>query len=162
MKTNFKQSNIWSRFTRAFSLVEVMVGMAVMGLAFVALYGGISSGFQLMRTTREDLRATQVMVEKMETIRLCSWEQVVSGTNIPTAFTEFYYPLASTNSSSSTNSSGIVYYGSVAITNADLNSNYSTQMRTIVIQVRWTNYNIPRLREMRTYVARDGMQNYIF
>ena len=54
----------------AFSLVEVMIGMAIVGVTFVSLYGGMTYGFSSVRMSLENLRATQILVEKMETIRL--------------------------------------------------------------------------------------------
>ena len=41
------------------TLVEVMVAMAVLGFMMVALYAGFSSGFAVVRVSRENLRATQ-------------------------------------------------------------------------------------------------------
>jgi hypothetical protein len=93
----------------------------------------------------------------MESIRLASWEQVTSGTNFPPTFVDLYYPLA-TNASDS----GLTYYGQLIITNADTGANYDADMRLVIVTVTWTNFNVPRTREMRTYVARNGMQNYIF
>ena len=52
----------------AFSLIEVMVGLAIVGVTFLALYGGMTYGFSSVRMSLENLRATQILVEKMETI----------------------------------------------------------------------------------------------
>ena len=75
-----------------FSLVEAMVGIGLVGIVFVSLYAGISSGITIIQSARENLRATQIIVERMETVRLCSWEQITSGTNLPISFIEYYYP----------------------------------------------------------------------
>jgi hypothetical protein len=132
-----------------------MVGIAVLSICFVSLYAGISSGVQVIQLSRENLRATQIMVEKMETIRLNSWEQVISGTNLPPNFTENFYPPGIT-------SKGITYYGTLDIRNVPFFTSYAADMRQVIVTVRWTNFNVPRSREMRTYVARNGMQNYVF
>src|SRR5438309_2049072 len=60
------------------TLVEVMVAMAVLGFMMVALYAGFSSGFAVVRVSRENLRATQIMAEGMEVARLYNWDQVVN------------------------------------------------------------------------------------
>ena len=141
----------------AFTLVEIMVGMAVMGIAFMSLYAGLSSGVQVIRVARENLRATQILVEKTETIRLCTWDQVTNGVTLPATFVATYYPTGAVQ--------GITYYGKTIVTNvdwADPQPNYSGDIRLIILQVNWTNFDIPRTREMRTYVTRNGMQNYIF
>ena len=56
----------------AFTLAEVVIAVGVLGVSIISLYAGISSGFALTRSSRENLRATQIMVEQMEAIRLYS------------------------------------------------------------------------------------------
>lgn len=156
MKTRDTKCHVWrSKRRRAFTLVEVMVGMAIIGICFVSLYAGISSGVQVIQLARENLRATQIMVEKTETIRLNSWEQIISGTNLPTTFVENFYPQG-------VSSRGIDYHGTLVITNFPFSANYGQDVRMVLVTIRWTNFNIPREREMRTLVARNGMQNYVF
>ena len=57
----------------AFSMIEILVAMVVLGIMFVSLYSGFSSGFAVVQLARENLRATQILQEKMETIRLYTW-----------------------------------------------------------------------------------------
>ena len=45
------------RLAGAFSLVEVVVCTAIVSIALVSLYGGISSGFAVINVARENLRA---------------------------------------------------------------------------------------------------------
>lgn len=141
---------------KAFSLIEAMVGMAIIGIVFVSLYAGISTGVAIIQLARENLRATQIIVERMETIRLCSWEQITSGTNLPASFIEYYYPKGIVNKQ------GITYYGTLTITNANTGTSYNDNLRLIIINLYWTNGTVPRMRQMQTLVAKDGMQNYIF
>lgn len=141
---------------RGFSLIEAMVGMGIVGIVFISLYAGISTGVAIIQLARENLRATQIIVEKMETIRLCSWEQITSGTNLPPTFTEFYYPKGLVNKQ------GITYYGTLTITNANTGASYDNDLRLVIITLYWTNGNVPRMRQMQTLVAKDGIQNYIF
>lgn len=141
---------------KAFSLVETLIGMGIVGIVFVSLYAGISFGFGVIQLMRENLRATQIIVERMETIRLCSWEQITSGTNLPTTFVEYYFPRGLVSER------GITYYGTLTITNANTGTSYNDELRLITISLTWTNGNIPRTRTMQTFVAKNGMQNYIF
>lgn len=140
---------------RAFTLVEVMVSMAIASIAFVSLYAGIAAGVQVIQLSRENLRATQVMVEKMETMRIKSWHEVTNGVDVPQCFQDNFYPPGLT-------CKGITYYGTIAITTPRINTNYEQDLRQVTVVVRWTNFSVPRSREMTTYVAREGMQNYIF
>src|SRR6266566_7554062 len=60
----------------SFTLAEVMVAVLVVSIAVVSLYTGVSSGFALVTLAREDLRATQILLQRMETVRLYTWSQI--------------------------------------------------------------------------------------
>ena len=66
-------------------MVEVLVAVSLVGIMFVSLYSGISSGFAVVQLARENLRATQILQEKMETIH-CTQVKI---THI--SFTEFIF-----------------------------------------------------------------------
>jgi prepilin-type N-terminal cleavage/methylation domain-containing protein len=142
-----------------YTLIEVMVGVCVLGIAVTSLYGGFVNGFGMMETTRENLRASQIMEERMETIRLYTWNQVTNTGFISTSFTNSYYPDGIT-----TGTSGITYTGSITVVKlaTNLPSTYRDNMRQVNVQVGWMSRNVPRERSMQTFVARYGIQNYIY
>jgi prepilin-type N-terminal cleavage/methylation domain-containing protein len=141
----------------AFTLIEVMIGVAILGIMFVSLYGGMSSGFAVTQLARENLRATQIMLERMEGIRLYNWEQVVYSNLVPRSFTAYYYPLATNGESM-----GLPYYGTVSIANAISGTSYADKMRVITVQLFWTNASVVRSRSMSTFISRAGIQNYVY
>jgi len=143
----------------AFTLAEVMVGIMVISLMGLSLYAGMTMGFQVTQLSRENLRATQIMLDRVEGIRLFNWNQLVYSNWIPSTFTEYYYPLTNL-----TESQGITYKGTMQVNNVTLSpaASYSANMRAIVVTVTWTNAGTRRTRTMTTYSARDGMQNYIY
>jgi type II secretory pathway pseudopilin PulG len=145
--------------TQAFTTAEIVVALAIMVVMFVSLYAGMSSGFAVTKVARENLRATQIMLERMEGIRLFSYLQLTNTDLNPLTFTNYYYPLAGPGESK-----GIPYYGTITITNTTLSppATYSANMRTVTIGVQWESGGITRRRSMTTYSARDGVQNYIF
>ncbi|WCJ59161.1 prepilin-type N-terminal cleavage/methylation domain-containing protein [Fontisphaera persica] len=143
------------RCGQAYTLVEIMVATAIIGISFVSFYAGITAGVQVIQLARENLRATQILVERMETLRIKTWEQVTNGVDVPTTFTEDFYPKRASNR-------GITYYGSLSVSNVDLRTNYDDELRLVTISLTWTNGGVPRVRTMRSYVARNGMQNYVF
>lgn len=158
-----------ARGFRAFSIIEALVAACIVGVLFVSLYAGITAGFGALNSARENLRATQVMIDKMETLRLYSWTQVStfgsSTSYIPSTFTEYFFP-TTTNYSSSTVvtgavGSGFVYYGTVEITNSGFSQNYSNSVKVVNITLRWTN-GVARSQSMSTYTAQYGIQNYIY
>jgi uncharacterized protein (TIGR02598 family) len=140
---------------RAFTLVELIVAMAIIGVVVVSLYAGITSGFASVRLARENLRATQILVEKMEAIRLYDWDQVTNNF-IPTTFTVNYDP-ATTNVSS-----GIVYSGKVTLSKVVLGTSYDNDLRQVTVQVNWKTGGLARQRSINTYICRTGLQNYLY
>ena len=138
----------------AFTLVELLVAMAIIGAVVGALYSSLTSAFASIRLARENLRATQILLEKMETIRLYDWDQVISSAFIPRAFLVPYDPAGSTNS-------GVVYSGKVSISAVPLSASYTNDLRLVTIQLNWTN-GLPRQRQLSSYVCRTGLQNYLY
>ena len=153
------------RARSAFALAEVLVSVAIMGIAFVSLYAGMSSAFAVTKLSRENLRATQIMLERLEGIRLYNWNQLCDSNMIPATFTTYYYP-----SITNGQSRGITYQGTISGwgTAANLNPSvtYGDRMRAITVAVYWTNgtgaNRIVHSRNMTTYSARDGVQNYVY
>lgn len=141
------------------TLIEAVVALAIFGISFVSLYGGMSMGFAVIGDARENLRATQVMVEKMETIRLYSWDQLNTPGFIPTTFTESYYPDGNNDQN---NGSTLAYSGTLSIGNGPGGVAYSGEMRRVTVTVSWTSRGRTHNRSMSTYVSHHGLQNYIY
>ena len=139
-------------------MIELMVAVAVLGIMFVSLYTGFSAGFGIIQLARENLRATQILQEKMETIRLYTWEQVNTPGFIPTDFIDSFYVDAENNA----NHQGINYTGRVAIAAAPVSESYSNDLRLVTIEVDWESAGVVRTRQMNTFVTRHGLQKYIY
>jgi Tfp pilus assembly protein PilV len=143
--------------TDAFTLMEVVVAAMVLMTISVAFYLGLSSCFSVVKASREELRATQIMTQKLEGVRLCTWSELTSF-----SFKEPYDPSGTTN-----NSSGVYYYGNVVKSAAAAIPNtasYLNNMCLVTVSLTWTNsrgtavYN----RKMETHYARYGLQSYIW
>src|SRR3989475_10311964 len=89
-------ANAARRSQRGHTLVEVMVALSVLGFMVVSLYAGFSSGFAVLRVARENMRATQILQERMEVLRLIKWDDVAPGF-IPATFTAPFYATEPTN-----------------------------------------------------------------
>ena len=150
----------------AFTLLEVMIGIAIGCVVFVSLYLAISSGFGIIQATREDLRATQVLQEKMETIRLYTWDQVTNAGFIPSTFTAPFYATNITTATGQAGYSGTVgltYTGTVTIATSGItDSSYSNNLRQINITLNWQSGSRIRNRSITTFVSQYGLQNYIY
>ena len=146
----------------AFTLVEVLISAGILAFMMLSLYTAFTMGFASIETTREDLRATQLLMQKVEAVRLCTWAQL---SNCPATYTANYNPLPTTNGSA-----GVLYVGKLTATGVATNipdsANYKNMVHLITVTVTWTNWignnKIVHTRQMQTLSAYYGMQNYIY
>jgi prepilin-type N-terminal cleavage/methylation domain-containing protein len=134
-----------------FTLVEVMVGTAILAFTVVALYGAFSFGFSTIKVSQEDVRADQILVQKLETLRVYDWTNVINN-YVPTNFTAYY----STNG-------GVTYDGSLSVTPfvpTAVNETYTDSLRQVTVSVGWISGGVPRTRSMTTLVSQYGIQTF--
>jgi hypothetical protein len=138
-----------------------MVSVVVMAILVISLFAGFAFGFQLIKSTREDLRATQILTQKIESIRLCTYAQLIN--LVPRTFQETY-------STSGTNGSSVIYYGNISVgSNSNLPSAYIDKVRLVTVSVSWTTARsglfqnaVVHTRTMQTQSAFNGLQNYLY
>ena len=138
------------------TLVDLIMAVAVLGIMASGIFGSFRYGLFTLQLVRENQRATQVILEKVETIRLYNWDQVNSNGFIPATFTDVYDPQATTDSQ------GVTYQGTVTVAPCGLASPYAANLRQLTITLNWTTRDIPHTRSITTYIAKDGIQNYVF
>src|SRR5258708_35214270 len=64
-----EEPGIGRREAVAFTLTEVVVSLFVLGIMVVSLYAAFSSGFAVVRLSRENSRATQIIVQRLANLR---------------------------------------------------------------------------------------------
>lgn len=134
--------------SRAFTLIEVMVAMAITAVALTALYASTSFGFSLIKSTRENLNATQILMDHVETMRLHSYDVLLNDrVNLPLS------------QPTNWNSLGIVYNVDMAIETNLPGFTYGSDMMKVTLTVTWTN-DSGRIqsRKTETYVCKTGIQ----
>ena len=156
MKIETNHAKVAGAASIGFTLVEVLVAMAIIGVVFMALYSGLAYGFSTIRLARENQRATQILVEMMETVRLYSWEQINDDKFIPNKFTTTYAP------ADTAKSTGVEYEGTVSIDDVKNMTNYDDNMKQVTISLTWTTGKIKRTRSISTYVSQFGLHNYVY
>jgi hypothetical protein len=160
MKIVFQGSKRARCYKLAYTIAEMAVGIALLGIVFISLYGGMSQGFAVTQVSRENLRATQILLERMEGVRLFNWNQLVYSNWVPTAFTNYYYPMTNAGESP-----GIPYLGTMTVSlNPVLNpgTTYGDKLCAVTTTVNWTSGRVARTRSLTTYVAYNGVQNYVY
>jgi Tfp pilus assembly protein PilV len=150
MNINFKPES--RAGGRAFSLIEVMFGAMIISVVFISLYVGIGQGFGVIQVARENLRATQIMQEQVEILRILNWDKITTNAS-PWNFTASFYPANLTNQ-------GVTYTGRIDLTNAPVSATYAADVRLAIVSLSWTSGTAPRQRELRTLVSRYGLHNY--
>jgi|SRR6266852_1914273 len=151
------------RQAAAFTMTEVVVSLLVLGIMLVSLYAAFSSGFAVVKLARENSRATQIIVQRLEDLRLYWWNDYTNSTVFKTNFTDFYNP-SGTNSGTA----GTTYQGVISLaTPSGVPAAYVNRMRSVTVSLYWTNYSqkplsniVVHQRQMQTYVAKYGMQSY--
>ncbi len=146
----------------AYTLAEVMVSVFLLALITVSLFTAFSSGLALVELARENLRATQILAQKMESIRVLTWDQGLDPLKANPTFIEWYDP--------NHPNTGVAYQGILTTSAAPPGTpaDYANELRTVTVTLYWTNYlrgspePIVRSRQMQTCVARNGMQNYVY
>lgn len=148
--------------TAGSSLPEVIFAVSLVGMMVVSLYCGFSSGFAILRSARQNQRATEILNQYTERLRLYTWNQLLDTQNfLRSTFTEPFDPNAASG-----DPEGVTYAGTMELsTPADLPASYRDQLRLVTISLTWTNLNgdtpIVSQRQVQTCVARYGMQSYV-
>lgn len=149
-----------TRRREAFTLAEVVVASGVLGMVMAAFFACLGSGLQIINTARQNLRATQILTQKTEAVRLCTWSELGQ---LPVSFQDYYYASGSTNGTPS-----VTYYGTISISPASFipsSVTYYTNVTMVTVSLSWTNYlgnhPIVHQRQMQTLAAYYGLVDYI-
>ena len=162
-KLNYKfGSGTGSQRTSAsgFTLVETLIASVAAATMLLTLYASFGVGYSMMKVTREDLRANQIILQRMEAIRVSGFNQLKDPTKYPASVTEYY------SESGKTNGNGGIAYTvtyNTAPGPTTLPPSYRTNVLVVTVGASWTSGNIPRSRsvQMQTYVASHGIQPYV-
>ena len=140
------------------------MGAAVMTVVFVTIFGVMTMGMFISGTSRENLRATQIMVDKMEGIRLYSPTQLTNTTFLLQSFTNWF---SETNNLGLPNVQGygVMYTGTITIAPVSFTTSYSSNMQQVTVNIGWVSGgqgNIAHTRSMSTFYANQGLYNYVW
>jgi len=141
---------------QAATLAEILVCVLIINIGAAGLMGCFKYAFFITGITQQNQRATQVMLERAEAIRLCSWDQVRSNGFIPTTFSEYYDPSAQNGSK------GVLYNGTVTVSPFPYSTTYKDNMRKLTLTLQWQSGQVNHVRTNVTYIAKNGIQNYVY
>lgn len=152
----FQQRSIAAAPVReqGFSVIEAMVGFLILGITITALCGGFSFGFNTIKLSQEEVRADQILVQKLESLRIYSWSKVTNTAYIPANFTNYY--------TTSNANYGVTYLGQMTVGPFSTagGESYSSTLRQVTATVSWFSEGMTHTRTMSTLVSSSGLATY--
>ena len=121
--------------------------MGLLLIVVLSLFGAFSFGFSTIKISQEDERASQILLQKLETLRVYDWSKITNS-YFPTNFTVSY----STN--------GLTYDGAIEIDPVPMAESYSNRLRQVTVSLSWVSTGVPRYRVVTTLVSQNGIQTY--
>jgi hypothetical protein len=131
-----------------------MVGVVILGITIAALCGGFSLGFRTIKLSQEDVRADQILMQKLESVRVYNWS-LITNNYIPTNFT--------TSFSTATGSvHGVTYDGTITVApfSSATGESYTNTLRQITASISWFSGGLTHTRTMMTLISQNGIQTY--
>ncbi len=129
-----------------FTLLEAMIATIILGLVLASVLAVVSQCARYLTDIRRTARASQVLQQEMEYVRLLDWNALLSLTN------QFTDPSDSKR----------IYAGT--ITKAAYSSfGSTTTVEEVTLTVTWTNQvNSILTNSLTTLVSNGGLNKYIF
>lgn len=149
-----KRERTAGKTAAGFTLVETLVAMALGSVMIAALYSSFGAGFSAIRAAREDLQATQILLNRVERIRLCTWSQVTNPAYNPPVSSEYF-------DSDNKRVPCTVTYKATVPPVGSLPEAYRNDMLLVTVEVTWTSGQVQHQRSLQTYVAKNGIEGYV-
>lgn len=143
----------------AFTLVETLVALPIASIVLAALYVSFTQGFNMVQQSRENLRATQILITQLERIRVCPYDQLTNTVFNPQSFTNYFD--ASDQPSGGRGAAYTVTFTPSVPANGVVPDSYRTNMFLITVGISWTSRKLPHTNFMQTFVAKNGIQGYV-
>jgi type II secretory pathway pseudopilin PulG len=130
-----------------FTLMEAMIATSILGLVLGSVLAVVGECCRYLTDIRRTARASQVLQQEMETVRLMNWTQIQA---LPSAFSD----------PSDTNN---IYAGTITRSSCD-SYNGTTTVVKVTLQVTWTNRVANRVltNTLSTLISNGGLNKYIF
>jgi Tfp pilus assembly protein PilV len=142
-----------------FTLVETLVAVFVSSFMLTALYACFACGYSIVKMSREDLRATQILLERMETMRVSDYSKLTDPAKYPTNTTVYFDEVNAAQGKGGT--AYTVTFDARRLPAPKPQSQFYTNMLEVTVRASWMSGKVQRSRSMQTYVARQGIQQYV-
>lgn len=137
-----------------FTLVETIMAVGIFAIVVGALYSCFGLGFSIVRSAREDLQATQILLGRIERVRLCTWSQVTDPNYNPQSMTRYF-------DEKNKRTPCTIKYSAVTPAVGTVPDEYRNDMKLVTVELTWSSGNMQHKRSMQTYVGHQGMNSYV-
>ena len=128
--------------------------MSIVGILIVALYAAIATSTSWVRICQENEKVTQIMSEKLDTLRLYNWDQLTASNGF--IQTNFVVGIDPTQTNSTP-----YYTGRLFIVKNPVTEPYQSNLLRVTVQVKWVSGLRPQVRSNTTFVAQYGLNSYV-
>lgn len=174
MNTDFGTKQITARITSparatqpdaGHTLAQALAAITVLGLAVIAFSGAFATAYCVIHSSREQLRASQIVMERAESLRLFNWSQVSAARkHVQPLFVQSDAP------SDVTEDSGGVQYvgyltGAASLAGGSAKDAHA-HMRNVTLALSSTTCNgdqaAVRTSQVQIRLARNGAPKYVW
>lgn len=131
---------------RAFTLVELMIGMTLAGMVFAGAFSGMKTGFDIVEEARDQSRATQLLQSEIERLRTLNYSDIAALPQSSAISMEGIFANAFNNRYSLTRQVSPLDDKRVVVT----------------VTINWSNGERQRELSMLTGFTRDGLNDYYY
>ena len=135
------------------SLVEVMMGVLVLGLVFGTAFSTIGQGFILVENGRDNTRVSQILQAEMENLRVLTWTgiEAIANNSTWTPSTEFGAAAVAR------------YTCQRKVTTTQTATSGAATQKAIILRVTWTDsQGISRSRKYMTKFTKGGINAFYY
>jgi Tfp pilus assembly protein PilW len=141
----YKGQSLRGGGVKGFALVETLLAAFLLAFLILSLYGAFSFGFKVIKISQEGVRADQILTDRLEALRLCSWSNITSS-YLPDHF--------------SVTNQGTLFNGTILVSQPALSESYSNTLRQVSLTLSWDSGGSTRSRSMSTLVSQYGIATY--
>ena len=147
------------------SFAKLLTGIAILSVAATGLYGALAPAYRVIRSTRQNLRASQVVMQKAEALCLITQGQIGDTNNSSRPlFVEPSNPRRATHSSGGVQYAGYLSAGAPAA--AKQPGAFRSPKQPVTVTLCWTNLDggkpIVNRREVQARLAPNGTPKYLW
>ena len=147
------------------SFAKLLTGIAILSVAATGLYGALTPAYRVIRSTRENLRASQLVMQKAETLSLITPGQAGDTNNYSKPlFVESSNPRRATCRSAGVQYAGYLSPGAPAASKQP--GAVRSPGQPVTVTLCWTNFDggkpIVQQREVQARLAPNGAPKYLW